>query len=184
MRLAVVFALVLSLSCPALAGELAGVRLPDRALVQDQDLALTGMALRKVLFFKVYVAGMYLPGPPASAEAVLAEDGPRRVVMHFLRALTAADLREAWTDGLAANTPDAGPQLKAAFAVLCSWMADVAEGDEMVVTYAPDAGTTITLRGGPLGTLPGKAFADALFACWIGPKPGPGKDFKKALLGG
>ena len=29
----------------------------------------------------------------------------------------------------------------------------------------------------------GKTFADALFACWIGPEPGPGEGFKEDLLG-
>ncbi len=33
------------------------------------------------------------------------------------------------------------------------------------------------------GTLGDKAFADALFSCWIGKKPGPGENFKKGLLG-
>ena len=33
-------------------------------------------------------------------------------------------------------------------------------------------------------TLPGADVADAILATWIGPKPGRGDDFKKALLGG
>jgi hypothetical protein len=33
------------------------------------------------------------------------------------------------------------------------------------------------------GTLLGKATADAILSTWIGPKPGPGDDFKKAVLG-
>ena len=40
------------------------------------------------------------------------------------------------------------------------------------------------LNGKTKGTLPGKAFADAVLATWIGPEPGPGEDFKKAMLGG
>lgn len=184
MRHIMVLLLVAVLAAPAWAGELAGVLLPDRAVVSGRPLVLTGMALRRVVFFKVYVAGLYLPVPPDSAEQVLAGDGPRRVVMHFLRGLEAGDLSGAWMEGLEANTPDAGPELRAAFDTLCSWMADVAEGQEMVVTYEPGTGTSVSLSGALLGTLPGKAFADALFACWIGPKPGPGKDFKRDLLGG
>ena len=31
------------------------------------------------------------------------------------------------------------------------------------------------------GTVPGKPTSDAILATWIGPKPGPGDDFKKAV---
>lgn len=184
MRKFVPLLLVAFLAVPAWAGELAGVSLPDRAVVAGRPLVLSGMALRRVVFFKVYVAGMYLPMAPESAEKVLAEDGPRRVVMHFLRGLKAGDLSGAWMEGLEANTPQAGPEVRAAFDTLCSWMADVEEGQEMVVTYVPGTGTSVSLAGTLKGTLPGKPFADALFACWIGPEPGPGKDFKRDLLGG
>jgi len=39
------------------------------------------------------------------------------------------------------------------------------------------------VKGKVKGTIPGKEFARALFACWIGDKP-PGKGFKAGLLGG
>ena len=169
---------------PARAGELAGVVMPDAADVSGARLMLNGMALRKVVFIKVYVGGLYLPRPMADAGEVLAADGPRRMVLHFLRGVDAEDMSEAWMEGLEDNTPDAGPEVRAAFATLCAWMRDVAEGEEMTATYTPTGGTEISLGGEVLGTLAGKPFADALYACWIGPDPGPGKAFRKALLGG
>lgn len=63
-------------------------------------------------------------------------------------------------------------------------MPETEDGMELVFTYTPGTGTAVTVAGQTKGTIPGKAFADALLACWIGPKPGPGEDFKKALLGG
>jgi hypothetical protein len=51
------------------------------------------------------------------------------------------------------------------------------------MTYVPGTGTTVTVNGKVKGTLPGKAVNDAIVATWIGPDPGPGGDFKKAVLG-
>ena len=48
---------------------------------------------------------------------------------------------------------------------------------------SPSRGARVEVNGRPKGTLEGKAFADALFKLWIGPKPGPGEDFKQCLLG-
>lgn len=169
---------------PVRAGELAGVTMPESVDVSGARLMLNGMALRKVVFIKVYVGGLYLPRPVGDAAEVFADDGPRRMVLSFLRGVDADDLSGAWMDGLEANTPDASPDVRGRFETLCSWMRDVGEGDEMVVTYTPAGGTEVSVRGQVLGSLPGKAFADALFACWIGPDPGPGKSFRKGLLGG
>jgi hypothetical protein len=86
--------------------------------------------------------------------------------------------------GLAANTPNPSADLKAKFGTLCSYMEDMESGEELSYDYAPGAGTNITVKGKSKGLIEGKDFADALLACWIGPKPGPGEEFKKALLGG
>ena len=54
----------------------------------------------------------------------------------------------------------------------------------MTFTYLPGQGTAVEVNGKAKGTPPGKPTADAILATWIGPKPDPGEDFKKALLGG
>ena len=41
----------------------------------------------------------------------------------------------------------------------------------------------VEVNGKAKGTIPGKATADAILATWIGPYPGPGEDFKQAVLG-
>ena len=176
---------LLALAAPTAAGSLAGVNLPDSAEVGGQKLVLNGMGLRKKLFIKVYVAGMYLPAKQGDAAAILAADAPRRGVMHFIFSVGAEKIcNEGWKEGLTANTPNASAELRAKFDTLCSYMEDMADGDEMSFDYVPDAGTAVTVKGKSKGTIVGKDFSDALFACWIGPKPGPGADFKKSLLGG
>jgi hypothetical protein len=175
--------LLVALTVPAHAGSLAGVEMPDQVTVTDQTLQLNGMALRKKLIFKVYVAGLYLPGPEKNAEKILAADGLRRLVMEWVRNVDKDSTCGGWYEGLEANTPNASADVKKAFDDLCGWMSDVKSGDRFTFTYVPGEGTHVSVRGKTQGTVPGKAFADALFASWIGPKPGPGEEFKQDLLG-
>ena len=168
---------------PVVAGTLAGITLPDTLDVNGQQMELNGMALRKKIIFKVYVAGLYLPAKEKNSEKILAADEPRCTVMHFLRSVDAGKINEAWFDGLQANTPNHSPELKKQFDALASLMEDLKDGDKLVFTYRPGSGTEVKVKGKIKGNLGDKAFADALFSCWIGKKPGPGENFKKGLLG-
>lgn len=181
-RIALVVSLSLA-SVGAYAAEVGGVRLDDRTTVNGQPLVLNGAAMRKKLFIKVYAAGLYLPAKQANPAAILAADTPRRMTMHFVFSVDKAKIAEAWTEGLEANTPGASAEVKNNFKTLESWMEDVKDGQNIVLTYVPGTGTTVEVNGHMKGTLPGKATADAILNTWIGPKPGPGDDFKKGILG-
>jgi hypothetical protein len=161
----------------------AGVKLDDSVMVDGQTLVLNGAGVRKKLFIKVYVGGLYLPSKQHEAAAILAADTPRQMVMDFIFSAGKAKIAEAWEEGLETNTPSASAEVKAAFKTLSSWMEDLKKGQRIVLTYVPGTGTTVEVKGKIKGTLPGKATADAILATWIGPKPGPGEDFKKAVLG-
>lgn len=160
-----------------------GVTMEDSIDVEGQKLVLNGMALRKKIIFKVYVAGLYLPQKETDAEKILKSDTMRRTVMHFVRSVGAGKINGAWMDGLKDNTPNHSPELKKQFDTLCAYMEDVKNKERIVFTYIPGKGTIIEVKGKQKGVIEGKEFADALFACWIGPKPGPGTGFKEDLLG-
>jgi hypothetical protein len=176
--------LALLLALPAHAANLAGVTLPDKAEVKGQSLVLNGMGLRKKFVIKVYVGGLYLPVREKNAQKVLSGDAPYRMVMHFLYGVSKDQMCEAWTEGLEANTPNASAEVEKAFTTLCSWMEPIDKGNRIVLTYLPGEGTTVEVNGKTRGTIPGAPVADAILATWIGPKPGPGEDFKTAVLGG
>ncbi|MBV8201395.1 MAG: chalcone isomerase family protein [Acidobacteria bacterium] len=176
-------ALAMLMPAPAAAGSLAGVTMPDKADASGQALALNGMGLRKRLFIKVYVGGLYLPAKERSPAKVLAADAPRRMLFHFLFSVSAKQMCDAWEEGLTDNTPAAGADVKAGFKALCGAMEDIPKGHEMVLTYMPGQGTRVEVNGKAKAIIPGKATADAILATWIGPHPGPGDDFKQAVLG-
>ncbi len=182
----IIFIVSLLLLLPAMpmhAGKLKGVEMKDTITVAEQALVLNGMALRKKVFFKVYVAGLYLPQKEKDGTKILKDDTPRRVELHFLRSVGAKKMSNAWFEGLKENTPNHSPELKKQFDELASMMEKMKDGERMIYTYIPGKGTEINLKGKVKGTIEGKAFADALFACWIGPEPGPGEGFKEDLLG-
>ncbi len=164
--------------------KVANVTMPTTVKVGDYPLVLNGMALRKKMMFKVYVASLYLSAKSKNADEILAADAVRYMVMSFVRNVDKGKLCEAWDEGLANNTPGADQKLKDDFKQLCDWMQDIKSGEQMVFTYLPGGGTSVGVRGAEKGTIDGKDFADALFRCWIGPKPAPGEGFKKDLLGG
>lgn len=183
--LALLALVLLALPRPTDAGELKGVTLPDSIEVEGQSLQLNGMALRKAYgLVKVYVAGLYLPEKQTDAAQVLGADTARRMVMHWLRDVGEESICEAWIEGLDNNTENPSAELRADFDTLCQWTGSAENDSEYVFTYLPGQGTTVEVAGETKGTLEGKVFADALFAAWIGPNPGPGQTFKQDLLGG
>ena len=179
-------ALALSLTLAAVAAEartVAGVNLPDSVSVNNQNLVLNGAGIRKKLFIKVYVGALYLTAKQSDAAGVITADSPRRMLLHFLFGVSKDQISEAWEEGLRDNTPNASAEVKANFTKLVSWMEPIDKGKQLVFTYVPGSGTIVEVNGVAKGTLPGKATADAILATWVGPKPGPGDDFKKNVLG-
>ncbi len=174
---------ILGLTFSIYAGVLKGVKMDDTITVEGKTLVLNGMALRKKFIFKVYVAGLYLEQKEKDANKILKEDKMRRVIMHFVRSVGKKKIYNGWYEGLEDNTPNYSKELKSKFDKMCDMMEDMKDGGRIVFTYIPGKGTIVEVNGKTKGTIEGKDFADALFACWIGPEPGPGEGFKEDLLG-
>lgn len=157
--------LVLITACPVQAQEVAGVKLPTVAEVGGQQLPLRGAdLLRWKWVVKIYVAALYLP-PTAEPLA----DSPRRIAFHYRRGFTAEQLAEATSKTISRGLdPVAVTAFAAELAAFNQLYRPVQEGDVMTIDYLPGTGTTLGLNGTVLGTVPGAAFARALFAIWIG----------------
>lgn len=174
--------MLLLLTLPVGAAELAGVKMADSVRIDAQDLVLNGLGLRKKAIFKVYVGGLYLPSRQSDTTAILQADEHRRMVLQFVRNVGGDSIAGAWQDCLTANVDKPSGELTQQFEQLSSWMSDVSSKDQLSFTYRPGQGTQVEVKGKSQGTIEGKDFADALFSCWIGPHP-PSADFKAGLLG-
>ena len=169
---------------PALAGTLAGVTLPDQAVVGGKTLVLNGLGLREATVFMVdvYVAGLYVPAKTGNAETILYEGTPKRIVLKFVRSVGREKLTEAWTEGFAKNERAGSAGVADGLAALNGAIADVKRDDTIVATYVPDAGTTIEIGGKEAATIPGPEFARVFFSIWLGASP-PNAGLKEGLLG-
>jgi hypothetical protein len=182
-RLLVCVALLVA--APLAAMELAGVTLPDTTTVGSAALKLNGMGVRTktMLKVKVYVAGLYLTTPSHDAAAIIAADETKQVLMHFLYSKVEKEkLTEAWREGFANNSAAALPALKARLDQFCAFWPDMASGQRAVITYAPGTGTALEINGKEARVIPGKDFADAMFAVWLGGKPAD-SGLKAGILG-
>ncbi len=183
----IVLSLVLAfLACAAAvelgAATLAGVNLPDSVKVGEQTLVLNGLGLRKKFVVKVYVAGLYLKQKSSDASAIMKDDGPKRMVMHFVHDVSRKQLADGFNEGFDNNSPDAKKTMKADIDSFLGALEDVKQGDEVVFTFLPGSGTTVAINGKDKLTIANPAFAPVLFSVWLGPKP-PNADLKSGLLG-
>ncbi len=147
------------------AGELAGVKLPDTVQVGGQELVLNGMALREKYFLDVYVGGLYLPTKTSSGDAVISQDVPRRLVMHFTYKVSKNQLTESMTKGVEKGSDKA----KSDMSTCTAMFEDVGKGDEITFEYVPDMGTKVVVRGKEKGTISGTDFISALLSIYVGP---------------
>ena len=170
------------------AAELDGVKLEDQVRVDGQPLQLNGMGLRTRYFFKVYVAGLYLPHKAGTADAAIEAAGAKRIVLVMRREASADEFCASIDAGLRANNSEAQlEQVKVQTEALYGMIrakAHAHTGMEIVLDYAPSSGaTTLYADDAPLGPpMPGEDFFRALLRIWLGAHPVQ-TDLKESLLG-
>ena len=180
--------IILALSANAFAGELEGVQLDERVQVDGQALELNGMALRTRMFFKVYVAGLYLPRKVSNAERAIEDAGAKRIVLVMLRDASADQFCESVELGMDANNTDEDmervkPQTEALFAKIRA-IGEARKGARIVLDYSPSRdATTLYFDAASQGEpMPGRAFFRALLRIWLGERPAQ-LEVKRMLLG-
>ncbi len=169
------------------AAEVAGVKLADSMHVGNRDLVLNGAGLRTKLFFKVYVAALYLTEKQTAVNAIIADENPQRIALHMLRDLSDEQLLHAFNEAIEAN------HTKVEMTALDAPIKQMAEifhvrkeikaGDVITLDYLPGSGTQISLNGAAYGAIAGDIFHRALLKIWLGDNPAQGS-LKLKLLGG
>jgi hypothetical protein len=170
------------------AAEIAGVRIDDRVDVGGRELVLNGAGLRKVLWFRIYVAALYLTEKQATATEVLRLPGPKCVRLTLMRDFPGRELVKALTDGINDDsTADERRRLHARvhqFGALLRSLGRGIKGDNIALDYVPGSGTIVRFNdeavGGPI---PGADFYQALLRVWLG-KHAASRSLRRALLGG
>lgn len=173
MRLFILCCLFLC-GAPVNAQEIAGVMVQETVKTDDGTmLHLNGAGIRSKFFFDIYIAELYLEHPANAASEVVAADGGKRIVMHFLYDKVEKDkLVEGWNEGFAGNSKaEEVVQLQGSIDQFNAMFTDVQKGDLVVLDFIPEKGTVVTIAKQEKGVIPGKDFNDALLRIWLGDKP-------------
>jgi hypothetical protein len=175
------------LATAAGAAEVGGIQVDERTSLGASELVLNGAGLRKRMFFRVYVAGLYLTEKRASLQEVLALGGAKRVSITLLRDLTTRELVDALEDGIRDNcSPREQLAVNGRVENLVASLLAVRQGsrgDVLTVDWLPGAGTLVVLNGDVKGTaIPGEDLYRALLKVWLGEHP-QSAALKKAMLG-
>ncbi len=183
---AAITALLLA-AAPAFAAEIAGVKFDDSATVGGRSLVLNGVGLRSILFFKAYVAGLYVPEKSTAPATLLAQKGPRRISLKMLMELSAERMTKAFVEGIEKNHSEAQlaamkPQIDQLTATMAA-IGTAKKGDTVDLDLV-DGATRISLNGQPKGQqIAGEDFYTAVMRIYVGEHPAD-RDLKEGLLGG
>ena len=123
------------------------------------------------LFFKLYDAALFVE-PGANADDVLTGSCAFRLEFRYLRNIPKATILESASHMLAKNlSTDALTRIAEPTEQLHAKYRSVQTGDVSSLTYIPGDGTTFTLNGEELITLPGQEFATSYLQIWLGRLP-------------
>lgn len=184
MKKLVAFAAALALvAVPLLAASVEGVRIPDTVTVGGKTLKLNGAGVRRKMIVRVYVCALYLENTTKDAAAIIASNETKSMHLKMMRAVEGPKISGAIVEGFENNSNTLMAALRPRLDQLAKMIPDVKEGDEIALTWVPDQGTVVNVRGTTTGTIEGRDFADALFSVWLGANPVQ-DDLKTDLLAG
>ena len=163
-----------------------GVNYEDRLSLKSEQLVLNGAGLRKILFVKVYSAGLYLPQATQSQDDVQKQNGSKRVRLVLRRDVDANDFVDALNDGLKENSTQEQRQAIAKdiekLVAVIKQIGDVHENDCVDFDFVTNKGVSVQVNGKVIGeSIGSKALYDAVLRIWLGDKA-IDSGLKKALL--
>jgi hypothetical protein len=169
---------------PAFAMQLRGVEMMDDIKVAGRTLQLNGMGVREATIFNfpVYVGGLYLEKPSHNPDAILKSDELKRVQLHFVRDVSAKDIRNTWDTAFEKYAGNDLASLKIQLGELQAFITDMKKGESMGVIIWPDR-IELMKSGRKIASVEvTKRFGEVLLASWLGPEP-PNEELKVGMLG-
>jgi hypothetical protein len=154
---------------------------------REYDLRLTGLAVRRVAFFKVYGMAHYAEAPDgrsgrALLDHVLSDGTAKQVTLHFARDIDGQRISESLVDSLRRNaSEDALRDAQGGIERFAEAVRhDVRKGERFTVRWLPGGTTVCLFNGQQILVLHDIMFGRLLWAIWFGDRPVVDRD---ALLG-
>jgi hypothetical protein len=168
--------------------DLRGVSVAERVTIAPAtELVLNGAGVRTQASIERYVAALYLPARRSDASAVLADPGPKRLRLTWLRDTRAHALIQSILEGIAENhTASELESLKGPLdelTALVSRMGTGRRGGYIELDYLPGAGTSVSINGAAAAKpIRGNDVYPALLRVWLG-EDAVERKLRSALLG-
>lgn len=110
----------------------------DTVQIDDKELVLNGVGLRKALWIKIYMGALYLEEKSQDPTEIIESERTKHIVMHFLKGISKDRLGSEFRSSFMKNC-DANCEEKAKFIDdLAQKMADLKQGDELKITVKKD----------------------------------------------
>lgn len=185
--IALLLALVASLSAKADVVEVAGVKYDTVNEVAGQKLQLNGAGIRYKAIFKIYTAGLYTVTKQNTPEAVLGSTTAKRLHIVALRDLPGNDLGKLFTKGIEENSTreEFAKSINGVLRISEMFAAkkELMKGEDFAVDWIPGTGAVVTVNGKMQGApIPEPEFYASLLRIWLGKAPAD-YQLKDALLG-
>ena len=148
---------------------------------QFQDHGITmelqGVGLKRVLLVKAFEAGLYKePGADLMS-------GAKNIRVNYFVSIPGKKLSDFTIKSMKDNVSESQFQaIQSEVDLMRLYFVDLKPGDMYELLYIPEVGTKFIHNGNLVGVIEGEAFAQALYAVWIGDKPFDDK-IKEKILG-
>lgn len=145
-----------------------GINFEDKVNVGGKDLVLNGVGIRKATFLKikVYYGGLYLTSKSSDPGTFLNSPEPKQIVMHFVRDVSAKDLKKTYVEAMEkANGAAAKPLMPTLEKFLVN-VSDIAKGERMIVSFFAD-GVVLNFKGKAFDKVASPDFSKALLNIWF-----------------
>jgi hypothetical protein len=164
-----IIVLFFSLILNIYAAEFQGVKVPDKINIEEKELVLNGIGMRRGTFLnvKVYVGALYVLKKSKEAKTILSLENPKHISMHFLRDVPKEETRGAWTEGFEVAVPKEDQKLlKKYLNELNGLMPDINKKEVMAINFL-DKGVEVFINKKKIATIGNKKFSQALFSIWF-----------------
>lgn len=159
------------------------IAMPERVSTDDARLVLNGMAVKRVTIFgiAVFVGGLYLEQETRDLEGLLTAPQHRRLVLRFVRRVSASQIRGGIRAALVRNVGDRLAAHEADVQRLEQALPSVQSGDELVFDQRTAGRFTMSLNGAALADFD-PAFAEICLLAFLGPQGNLA--LREGLIGG
>jgi hypothetical protein len=172
---------------PASAASKENLQFEDQIKLGNRDLQLNGLGIRQILWFKAYVAALYLSEKASTGQAAVSQAGPKRIQMRMMMEIGTNDVKKALIDGMRKNVNDAQwaamQDRVARFAATIDSIGATRPGDTINLDFVPNQGLLLAVNDAPKGSaIPGLDFYNALLEIYVGEDPVDSR-LKQGMLG-